>query len=127
MPVHHGLREGNKPEWSKVTAAGIFKVARDGRFDLHYHDYHEYWLIYKGCAKVLTEGQAYIVRPGDIVCTKAGDEHDVLEVYEDLEAFYFEDKPIGQKRLGHLHHSPELAKGHPVPAADLSESESPDQ
>jgi hypothetical protein len=48
-------------------------------------------------------------------------------VYEDLEAFYFEDKPIGQKRLGHLHHSPELAKGHPVPAADLPESESPDQ
>ena len=24
------------------------------------------------------------MKPGDIVCTKAGDDHDVLEVYEDL-------------------------------------------
>ena len=29
----------NRPEWSKVTSAGIFRVpAKGGRFDCHFHD-----------------------------------------------------------------------------------------
>src|SRR3954453_18661116 len=141
MPVHHGLGPDNRPPWCEVTSAGIFKVPREGWFDRHYHDFHEYWLIYKGRAKVLTEGREFVVGPGgivctprgegkvrtegrefgvgagDIVCTHAGDEHDVLEVYEDLEAFWFEEPLQGEGRLGHLHRSPELARGHPVPGA----------
>jgi hypothetical protein len=117
MPVHRGLGPQNRPEWCQVTSAGIFKIPREGWFDRHYHDFHEYWLIYKGRAKVLTEGREFIVGPGDIVCTRAGDEHDVVEVYEDLEAFWFEEPLIGEGRLGHLHRTPELAKGHRVPGA----------
>ena len=117
MPVHRGLGLDNRPAWCDVTSAGIFKVPRDGRFDRHYHDFNEYWLVYKGRAKVLSEGQEYAVGPGDIVCTRAGDEHDVLEVYEDLEAFWFEEALEGEGRLGHLHRSPELAQGHLVPGA----------
>jgi hypothetical protein len=41
----------------------------------------------------------------------------VLEVYEDLEAFWFEEPLQGEGRLGHLHRSPELARGHHVPGA----------
>lgn len=112
----------NRPEWSRVTSAGIFRVSTDGgRFDCHFHDCHEYWLIFKGKAKVLSEGQAYYVRPGDIVCTKAGDEHDVLEVYEDLEAFWFEDATPEGGRIGHLHRDEMKAKGHPVPAKAIPE------
>jgi hypothetical protein len=118
MPVHHGLGADNRPEWCQVTSAGIFHVRRKGgRFDCHYHDFHEYWLVFKGRARVLTEEREFIVGPGDIVCTRAGDEHDVLEVYEDLEAFWFEEPLMGEGRLGHLHRSPELAKGHRVPGA----------
>jgi len=119
MPVYRGLGLANRPDWSSVTSAGIFRVPRGGRFDRHFHDCHEYWLIFKGRARILTEGQEFIVGPGDIVCTRAGDEHDVLEVYEDLEAFWFEDALMGQGRVGHLHRSPELAEGHAVPGADL--------
>ena len=73
------MQEKNRPSWSGVTSAGIFRVKKDGgRFDCHYHDCHEYWLIFAGKAKVLTEGREYYVKPGDIVCTEAGDEHDVL-------------------------------------------------
>lgn len=115
MPVHKGLGSDNRPEWCDVTSAGIFKVPRDGRFDRHYHDFEEYWLIFKGRAKVMSEGREYIVEKGDIVCTAAGDEHDVLEVYEDLEAFWFEGACPPGGRVGHLHKSPELAKGHVVP------------
>jgi mannose-6-phosphate isomerase-like protein (cupin superfamily) len=118
MPVFRGLSPTSRPEWSSVTSAGIFRVPREGRFDRHYHDCDEYWLVYKGRAKVFSEGEEFIVGPGDILCTRAGDEHDVLEVYEDLEAFWFEGTLQGQARVGHLHRSAELAKGHVVPGAE---------
>ncbi len=114
------LEEGNRPEWCPVTSAGVFRVpAVGGAFDCHYHDCHEYWLIFKGKAKVMSEGREYYVGPGDIVCTRAGDEHDVLEVYEDLEAFWFEDATPEGGRIGHLHRTPDKAKGHAVPHKPL--------
>ena len=110
------MGQGNRPEWSGVTSAGIFMVpVTNGRFDCHYHDCHEYWLIFRGKAKVMTEGQTFFVKAGDIVCTKAGDEHDVIEVYEDLEAFWLEDATPMGGRAGHLHRDADKAKGHPVP------------
>jgi len=114
MPVHKGLGSGNRPDWCDVTSAGIFKVPRDGRFDCHYHDFEEYWLIFNGRAKIMSEDKMYIVEKGDIVCTAAGDEHDVIEVYEDLEGFWFEGPCPPGRRVGHLHKSPELAAGHVV-------------
>ena len=121
MPIIHtsaeAMHAGNRPSWSGVTSAGIFRVVRDGgRFDCHYHDCNEYWLVYRGKAKVLTESEEFYVKKGDIVCTKAGDEHDVLEVYEDLEAFWFEDETPEGGRVGHLHRDEEKAKGHAVSA-----------
>jgi hypothetical protein len=95
------LGENNRPDWCSVTSAGIFRVpATGGRFDRHFHDYNEYWLVFRGKAKILTEGQAYYVGRGDIVCTRAQDEHDVVEVYEDFEAFWFEEAGAPGARLG---------------------------
>jgi len=126
MPVVHTQKQpigaGNRPDWSGVTSGGIFRIPREnGRMDCHYHDCNEYWLIFKGKAKVRTENEDFYVQAGDIVCTKAGDEHDVLEVYEDLEAFWFEDVTPTGGRIGHLHRTPEKALGHdvlvlPIPA-----------
>jgi mannose-6-phosphate isomerase-like protein (cupin superfamily) len=121
MPIvrtsEKALESGNRPSWCTVTSAGIFRVTqRGGRFDRHYHDCNEYWLIFKGEALVLSEGRKFIVKPGDIVCTKAGDEHDVMEVYSDLEAFWFEDTTPPGGRVGHLHRDEEAAKGHDVKA-----------
>ncbi|MEM7336387.1 MAG: cupin domain-containing protein [Chloroflexota bacterium] len=114
------MGKGNRPEWSGVTSAGIFKIPTvGGRMDCHYHDCNEYWLIFKGKAKVVSEGKEYYVKPGDILCTKAGDEHDIIEVYEDLEAFWFEDETPKGGRIGHLHRTAEKAKGHPVPALPI--------
>ena len=114
------LCEGNRPEWCQVTSAGIFRVpAEGGRFDCHYHDFPEYWLIYKGKAKVMSEGKEYYVKAGDIVCTNAGVEHAVLEVYEALEGFWFEEPCPEGGRTGHLHRDPEKAKGFLVPAKPL--------
>ncbi len=126
MPVvrtsERALGPANRPEWCQVTSAGVFRVSTEGgAFDRHFHDFHEYWLIFRGKAKVLSEGVEYYVRPGDIVCTHAGEEHDVLEVYETLEAFWFEDPCPPEGRVGHLHRSPELAAGHAVPHLPVPE------
>ncbi|MQA82770.1 MAG: cupin domain-containing protein [Streptosporangiales bacterium] len=120
MPVvrtaTHVMDESTRPPWCAVTAAGVFRVPLvGGRFDRHYHDCDEYWLVFAGRAKVSSEGVEYEVGPGDIVCTRAGDEHDVLEVYEDLEAFFFEDALPPGGRAGHLHRDDEAAAGHDVP------------
>ena len=114
------MKAGNRPDWSAVTSAGVFRIPTEGgRFDCHYHDCHEYWLIYKGKAKVVTEGESFYVKPGDIVCTKAGDEHDMTEIYEDIESFYFEDATPEGGRTGHLHRDETKAKGHAVAALPL--------
>lgn len=114
------MEPGNRPAWSTVTSAGVFRVpAEDGRFDCHYHDCHEYWMIFEGKAKVRTEGKTYYVKPGDIVCTKAGDEHDLVEIYEDLAGFWFEDATPEGGRIGHLHRDEVKANGHPVPHLPL--------
>lgn len=126
MPVirtsEQAMTRDNRPDWSGVTSAGVFRVPTNtGTFDCHYHDCHEYWLIFRGKVKVMSEGQTFYVKPGDIVCTKTGDEHDLLEVYEDLEAFWFEDVTPEGGRVGHLHRTPDKAKGHPVPTLPLPE------
>jgi len=121
MPVFRtidkAMEQENRPAWCRMTGAGVFRVpTKDGRFDCHFHDCHEYWLIFAGKAKVRSEGQEYYVQRGDIVCTKTGDEHDFLEVYEDVEAFWFEEILPAGGRVGHLHRDDQKAKGHPVPA-----------
>ena len=110
----------NRPELCGVTSAGIFRVpTTNGRADCHYHDCDEYWLVFRGKAKIMTEGQTFYVKAGDIVCTKAWDEHDIIEVYENLEAFYFEDATPAGGRVGHLHRNADKAKGHPVPSLPI--------
>ena len=72
-----------------------------------------------GARTVPTTFQTFYVKVGDIVCTKAGDEHDIIEVYEYLEAFYFEDATPAVGRVGHLHRIADKAKGHPVPSLPI--------
>jgi mannose-6-phosphate isomerase-like protein (cupin superfamily) len=115
MVVVRGISPDARPSWSDVTSAGIFRVEPDGRFDLHYHDCDEYWLIFAGRARVTVGSGTYTVEPGDIVCTPTGTEHDVVGVYETLEGFCFEARTPEGGRVGHLHRTPEAAQGHDVP------------
>lgn len=57
MPVAHVADEAmdarTRPAWSRSTAVGILRVDSDHpRFDRHYHDCDEYWLIFAGTARV---------------------------------------------------------------------------
>lgn len=120
LVVVQRLSPDSRPAWSDVTSAGIFRVEPGGRFDRHYHDCDEYWLVFAGRARVAVGDDPYEVAPGDIVCTPTGTEHDVVGVYETLEAFWFEGRTPPDGRIGHLHRTSEDSQGHDVPS--LSEA-----
>jgi mannose-6-phosphate isomerase-like protein (cupin superfamily) len=106
----------SRPSWSDVTSAGIFRVEPDGRFDRHFHDCDEYWLLFRGRARISVGSQIHEVEAGNIVCTQAGLEHDILAVDGVLEGFWFEARTPPGGRIGHLHRTEEDAQGHVVPA-----------
>jgi mannose-6-phosphate isomerase-like protein (cupin superfamily) len=60
--------------------------------------------VLAGQARVMTEGQEYVVQPGDVVCTHMGDEHAILEVVEaPYTQVWIECNLRGRRRPGHLH------------------------
>ena len=109
----------NRPSWCNVTSAAVLKGMNTGHFDPHYHDCNEYWLVCKGKMKIAIDGKPYYVRDGDIVCTRAGSVHDVLELYEPIVGYHFEDATPPGGRIGHLHKTDADAKGHDVPTLPL--------
>jgi mannose-6-phosphate isomerase-like protein (cupin superfamily) len=116
LTIVQQLSPDARPAWSDVTSAGTFRVEPGGRFDLHFHDCDEYWLVFAGRAVVRVGERTYEVGPGDIVCTPTGTLHDVVAVGDTLEAFWFEAATPEGGRIGHLHRTPEDAQGHDVPA-----------
>lgn len=118
LTVVRRLSPEARPDWCELTSAGTFRVEPGGRFDRHYHDCDEYWLVFAGRALVTVGDRSYRVGPGDIVCTPAGTEHDVVGVTETLEAFWLEGPTPPGGRIGHLHRTPEDALGHTVPMID---------
>ena len=83
------LGAGTKPDWCQMTSGGFFSLPGEGgEHDCHYHEYNELYLICRGRAKILNAGVEVYVQARDIVCIRAGDEHDILEVYggEELRA-----------------------------------------
>jgi mannose-6-phosphate isomerase-like protein (cupin superfamily) len=115
LTVARVLSPDARPSWSDVTSAGTFRVEPNGRFDRHFHDCDEYWLVFAGRARVLVGSKTYTVEAGDIVSTSTGTDHDVIGVYETLEGFWFEGRTPPGGRIGHLHRTPEAAEGHDVP------------
>ena len=115
LTVVRRLSPEARPSWSDVTSAGVFEVEPNGRFDRHFHDCDEYWLVFAGRAQVLVGIREYVVGPGDIVCTPVGTEHDIVAVGETLRGFWFETATPPGGRVGHLHRTPEDALGHDVP------------
>jgi len=112
------LDHGNRPDGCPASSAGLFVIRADGtaRFDRHYHDMGEFWLIATGTGTVAVGEDHYRVGAGDIVYTPAGVEHDIIDVTTELRIFWL-SSPVPTGGSGaHLHRSPDLTDKHPVPA-----------
>jgi mannose-6-phosphate isomerase-like protein (cupin superfamily) len=78
------------------------EYTKETNFDAHYHDYDEYWIFYRGRGVAVSEGNHYLVKPGDCVATGMGHHHDIPRVASTLEGVFFETTIGGEKRKGHL-------------------------
>lgn len=99
-----------------MTVVGWFSLARAGhRFDRHFHDFAEYWAITEGRAQVAVGSDLFDVGPGDLVCTQAGVEHDIVRAYTDDVVLLFVEEPVPPGgTAGHRHLDPPNA-WHDVP------------
>ncbi len=97
------------PEWAKVSggiaAMGCStRTARRDGDDPHFHDSEEFWFVLAGKARIRTEGEEHVVQPGDIVCTRMGDDHEIVEIVESpYTQVWINCNLRGRKRTGHLH------------------------
>jgi mannose-6-phosphate isomerase-like protein (cupin superfamily) len=115
----HRLAADNRPSWCRAAGIGVFRIRPGAIFDPHLHDSTEYWLIYEGKAKMSVGGTAFYAQAGDVVCSPAGAVHDILELYEEIEAFYLEEPLPAGGRTGHLHADERDRSGHPIPLVPL--------
>lgn len=117
FPPGRWINPSDRPDWCAVAGAGRFAVpVSGGRFERHHHDDDEIWFISSGRGKILVDGAFSYVQAGDIVLTRAGDTHDVVEVYETLRGFFVETGHPAGGRVGHLDPVP-----HDVPFLPLPE------
>lgn len=72
------------------------------RFDSHYHDYDEYWVILEGSGSVVVGDKSYRVRPGDCIPIGAGYHHDIPLCDATIKSAYVEISMFEPRRLGHL-------------------------
>jgi len=103
MPVISARQLRENPGLSEFSSFGIIQVMRGKTIEPHFHDCEEWWFITRGRALARTEGQEHEVGPGDMLYTPIGQEHEIIEVYQDLEGVYLEGPLTGEKRRGHLH------------------------
>jgi mannose-6-phosphate isomerase-like protein (cupin superfamily) len=113
--VYRDLRPHNAPAWTDLTSAGPWTLNPGNRFDRHYHDCHEYWLIASGSAVVEVEPDRVLVRPGDILCIERGRAHTVVALRAPLEAFWVEGPVVEGGQVGSLHYSEADARGREIP------------
>jgi len=104
MPIINHMNIGEFPDFP-FRAYGVFFMPPDGEIptDLHYHDCDEAWIIVSGKHRVLCGGEEHVVGVGDIVWTRMGEEHQLLETLEGrYGVVWLETELRGRKRPGHL-------------------------
>jgi mannose-6-phosphate isomerase-like protein (cupin superfamily) len=130
VTVLHRIDEVQRPAWSGIGSAGNFRAEPEtdflpaddehgfkwtmGRFDPHYHNTAEYWLISRGRGVIRIGDEDFDFKAGDIICIEAGKVHDIVGLYEAVEGFWF----IPTESPGdapHLYRNPEDAEGHVIP------------
>ena len=108
MPVIKPRQLRDNPElMPQFSSFGIFVRRRGENTERHYHDCDEWWIITAGHALIAGEGYEAEVERGDMVYTPRGQQHEIVEVYRDLEGVYIEGPLHGERRRGHLHREDE--------------------
>ncbi len=103
MPIIQGpnvtIPSDEFPSWGLAE----FKAGQKNVTASHFHDCDEFVFMVAGKMLIRSEGIDYVVVPRDLLVTRMGDEHEILEILEDTRYFWLKGPLRGQKRPGHLH------------------------
>jgi len=92
----------NFPSWSEISKYGINTLLVGDTVKLHFHDANEYWIIISGRGTASSEGITYELGPGDMLITKAGEEHSLIVTEEMVAVYFYGVMPPGG-RFGYLY------------------------
>lgn len=131
--VFSRISETDRPWWADIGSAGNFRAVPEtdhapgdeeggihwvmGRFDPHYHEADEYWLVHKGSGRIKIGDEVHEFKAGDIICIERGQVHDIVGLYETVEGFWFIPSPAAGSEP-HMYRRPEDAHGHVIPRLD---------
>jgi mannose-6-phosphate isomerase-like protein (cupin superfamily) len=103
MPIVYGPNASVPP--GHVTAWGFaeYSAGQKNVVEPHFHDCDEYYMLIEGRMRVRSEGVEYTMGPADILLTRMGDEHEIIEILEDVRFVWMETELKGRRRMGHLH------------------------
>ena len=101
-------KELHFPAWGEVSKYGI-KILRTGdAVKAHFHDCNEFWIVVQGKGIATSGKVTYELGPGDMLITRAGDEHS-MAVIESMIAVYFHGVMPPDGRFGYLYPGIDLA------------------
>lgn len=100
--------------WRDVNVVAVFQFRPERPLEMHYHDFNEYWFLFRGHVTGQVDGGEHELRPGMMLATRTGNEHAILHPGETVEGVGFSTTMEGSKRQGHLHRE---EHGDPVPLA----------
>ncbi len=66
-----------------ICEMGCSSRTKGQRHDPHFHDCDQFEFPLSGRARIVTSGEERIVGPGDVICSRAGEVHGILEVIEE--------------------------------------------
>ncbi|WAM31333.1 cupin domain-containing protein [Caldicellulosiruptor naganoensis] len=78
-----------------------YKKGQKNIVERHTHDCDEYYFVLEGKIKVISEEREYILEKGDMLWTRMGDFHEIVEALEDTTMFWLEGPLMGKRRKGH--------------------------
>jgi mannose-6-phosphate isomerase-like protein (cupin superfamily) len=92
----------NFPTWSEVSKYGINTLGVGDTVKAHFHDCNEFWIIIQGKGIACSENVTYELGPGDMLITRAGDEHSLVVTEEMIAVYFYGVMPPGG-RFGYLY------------------------
>jgi len=103
MPIIQGKNANAPTEEYPFWGLVHFRAGQRNITELHHHDCDEFVFMVEGKCVMRSEGALYTLEKGDVLVTRMGDEHELVEILEDTTYFWLCSELRGEKRPGHLH------------------------
>ena len=103
MPIIQGKNAELPTEEFGEWGLARFEAGRRNVTEPHHHACDAFVFMLEGRCVMRSEGIEYTLEPRDVLVTRMGDEHELLEIVEDTVYFWVCGELRGRKRRGHLH------------------------